>query len=39
MNSLVHNSAFGGKEILCPRLLDVNQSTLPLAEKEMLQGG
>jgi hypothetical protein len=34
----MHNSALGSIKVLHPRLLDVNQRALPLAEKQVLQG-
>jgi len=35
----VHETAFGGQPILRPRLLDMNQRALPLAECKVLQRG
>jgi len=34
----MHNPALGSKEIFAPKLLNVDQCTLPLTEHKVLQG-
>ena len=37
MRSVMHDPSLGRQQILRPYLLNMDQSTLPLAEEEMLQ--
>jgi type IV secretory pathway TrbF-like protein len=37
VRSVMHDPSLGRQQILRPYLLNMDQSTLPLAEKEMLQ--
>jgi hypothetical protein len=37
MNPLMHNPAFRCQDVFGPRLLDMDQGTLPLTKKKVLQ--
>jgi hypothetical protein len=39
MNPLMHNSPFSSKQVFVPHLLNLDQRALPLAKKQVLQGG